>query len=35
MSKFKVGDAVVCIDASDIPSPPWTPLQCGAEYVIR
>lgn len=35
MSQFKVGDAVVCIDASDIPSPPWTPLKCGAEYVIR
>jgi hypothetical protein len=32
---FSVGEAVVCIDASDLPSPPWTKLKCGAEYVIR
>ena len=35
MSMFVPGDAVVCIDAADIPSPPWTPLQTGHIYVIR
>jgi hypothetical protein len=35
MKMFNVGEAVVCIDASDLPSPPWTPLKCGAEYIIR
>jgi hypothetical protein len=32
---FAPGEAVVCVDASDLPSPPWTPLVCGKEYVIR
>jgi len=32
---LNVGDAVVCIDASDLPSPPWKPLKCGATYAIR
>jgi hypothetical protein len=32
---FVPGDAVVCIDAADIPSPPWTPIQAGHAYVIR
>jgi len=32
---FNIGDAVVCIDASDIPSPPWKPLKCGGMYTIR
>lgn len=31
---FHEGDAVVCIDASDLP-PPWHPLVCGKTYVIR
>lgn len=35
MSMFSPGDAVVCIDAADIPSPPWTPIQAGHSYVIR
>ena len=35
MSMFSPGDAVVCIDAADIPSPPWTPIQAGRSYVIR
>ena len=26
---------MVCVDAADIPSPPWKPLKCGEEYVIR
>jgi len=32
---FREGDAVICIDASDLPSPPWHPLVCGKTYVIR
>lgn len=32
---FAVGDCVICIDASDIPSPPWKPLECGISYIIR
>jgi hypothetical protein len=32
---FHEGDAVICIDASDLPSPPWHPLTCGATYVVR
>jgi len=32
---FQVGENVVCIDASDLPSPPWSPLKCGAVYTIR
>lgn len=32
---FNVGEAVICVDASDIPSPPWKELTCGASYVIR
>ena len=32
---FNVGEAVVCVDASDIPTPPWKPLTCGASYVVR
>ena len=32
---FEVGDVVVCIDAADIPSPPWKPLECGKQYVVR
>ncbi len=35
MSMFIPGDAVVCVDAADIPSPPWTPLQTGHAYVVR
>ena len=35
MSMFMSGDAVICIDAADIPSPPWTPIQAGHSYVIR
>ena len=35
MSMFIPGDAVVCIAAADIPSPPWTPLQTGHIDVIR
>jgi hypothetical protein len=31
---FHEGDAVICIDASDLP-PPWHPLECGKTYVIR
>jgi hypothetical protein len=35
MSEFAVNDAVICIDASDIPSPPWHPLTAGATYIVR
>lgn len=35
MSMFSPGDAVICIDAADIPSPPWTPIQTGHAYIIR
>lgn len=35
MSMFMPGEAVICIDAADIPSPPWTPIQAGHSYVIR
>ena len=35
MSMFMSGDAVICIDAADIPSPPWTPIQAGHVYIIR
>jgi hypothetical protein len=34
MAPFEVGEAVVCVDASDIPAP-WKPLECGHSYVIR
>ena len=34
MPPFEVGEAVVCVDASDIPQP-WKPLECGHTYVIR
>jgi len=35
VSEFNVGEAVVCVDASDIPTPPWAPLVAGKEYIIR
>jgi hypothetical protein len=31
---FSIGEAVVCIDASDIP-PRWVPLYTGCVYTIR
>ena len=31
---FEIGEAVLCIDASDLPAA-WQPLQCGKVYVIR
>jgi hypothetical protein len=31
---FHEGDAVICIDASDLPFP-WHPLTCGKTYIIR
>jgi hypothetical protein len=34
MPPFEVGEAVVCVDAADIP-PMWHPLECGHQYVIR
>jgi len=33
--EFAVNDCVICIDASDIPTPPWKPLQCGISYIVR
>lgn len=33
-SLFAVGEAVVCVDASDIPSR-WAPLYTGCVYTIR
>jgi len=35
MSGFTVGEVVLCIDAADIPSPPWHPLEAGKSYCIR
>ena len=32
MSLFTPGEAVVCVDAADIPSPPWTPIQNGLAH---
>ena len=32
---FAVGETVLCVDAADIPSPPWSPLKCGELYTIR
>ena len=32
---FKPGEVVVCVDAADIPSPPWAALTCGKAYAIR
>jgi hypothetical protein len=32
---FAIGECVVCVDASELPSPPWYPLVCGAVYCIR
>ena len=34
MPPFEVGEAVVCVDASDLPAP-WKPLECGHSYVVR
>ena len=35
MSGFTVGEVVVCVDAADIPTPPWHPLEAGKTYCIR
>jgi len=32
--KFKIGELVICVDASDLPSQ-WLPLEVGKMYIIR
>jgi hypothetical protein len=32
---FEIGEVVICVDAADISSPPWHPLECGHMYTIR
>ncbi len=34
MSPIGIGDAVVCVDAADLPSL-WAPLICGGRYIVR
>lgn len=32
--QFKVGEFVICVDASDLP-PQWLPLEVGKMYIVR
>jgi len=32
--EFKIGEVVICIDASDLP-PQWLPLEVGKMYIVR
>jgi len=32
--QFKIGELVICVDASDLP-PQWLPLEVGKMYIVR